>query len=97
MPEYGKTWGNGSNTYDYNIFDIDRQIELEKYTDFEFSTTDKTIGTVEGVKKEAVKDIEKVKETFSNVGNSFAIGGRTLIILLGLSLVLTVFKKVRFA
>lgn len=71
-------WGRSPTNLDYSKNDIDRQLELEKYTDYQFSTTDKILGGVASIPKAVNKDIEKI----SSFGDSIINGGKLLSFLL---------------
>lgn len=88
-------WANSNIGFDYNIFDIDRQKGLEKYTDFEFSASDKIKGTAYGVKNEAIKDINNAKDSLFTFSSSFKTGGKVLILLFAINLVMQIIQKVK--
>ena len=65
---YNNDYRDNSNAGSISDIDYDRMEKLEKYTDFEFSTTDKTTSIVKGVGKEAKKTLDKIDEIGTNIG-----------------------------
>lgn len=92
---YGKTWGSVESSYNYDKLDIDRQNALNSYTDFEFSNTDKVLGTVAGVEKAIVKDYDSLTSGADVFADSIKKGAIVLITLIVISTVLGIYGKVR--
>lgn len=85
----------GNSQIDYNIFDIDKQLGTEAYTDYKFSTSDKIHGTVAGVTNVAKKDINKATSFISDSSSYIQKGAKVLIFLLGVTLVLNLSKELK--